>query len=68
VCLTDRGPARINPLLETLQTLLELGDGRVTASEVVDLAARPPVAQTVAVARTVRLRNSSGPSRVTQRR
>jgi exodeoxyribonuclease V gamma subunit len=45
VRLADRGPARMNPLLETLQTLLGLADGRVTASEVRDLAASGPVAR-----------------------
>ena len=45
VRVADRGPARINPLLEILQTLLGLADGRVTASEVLDLAAAGPVAR-----------------------
>ena len=45
VRLADRGPARTNPLLDTLQTLLGLADGRVTASEVLDLVASEPVAR-----------------------
>jgi exodeoxyribonuclease V gamma subunit len=45
VRLADRGPARTNRLLETLQTLLGLADARVTASEVLDLIAREPVAR-----------------------
>lgn len=45
VRLADRGPARTNPMLEVLQTLLGLADGRVTASEVLDLAAAGPVAR-----------------------
>lgn len=45
VRLADRGPARTNPLLQTLQTLLALADGRVTASEVLDLIAVDPVAR-----------------------
>lgn len=45
VRLADRSPAYTNPLLEVVATLLELADGRVTASEVLDLAAREPVAR-----------------------
>lgn len=45
VRLADRGPARTNPLLQILQTLLALADGRVTASEVLDLIAVDPVAR-----------------------
>ncbi|WP_199433652.1 exodeoxyribonuclease V subunit gamma [Qaidamihabitans albus] len=45
VRLADRGLARTNPLLETVATLLRLADGRVTASEVLDLAASEPVAR-----------------------
>ena len=45
VRLADRGPARTNPLLQILQTLLALADGRVTAGEVLDLTAVDPVAR-----------------------
>ena len=45
VRLADRGPARINPLLQFFQLLLNLGDGRVMASEVLDLIAFGPVAR-----------------------
>lgn len=45
VRLADRGPARINPLLQILKMLLDLGDARVTASEVLDLIAAGPVAR-----------------------
>lgn len=45
VRLADRGAARTNPLLQILQTLLALADGRVTASEVLDLIAVDPVAR-----------------------
>ncbi len=43
VRLADRSLRRTNPLLETLSRLLELADGRVTAGEVLDLAATEPV-------------------------
>ena len=43
VRLADRGPARTNPLLQILQILLALADGRVTASEVLDLIVASPV-------------------------
>ncbi|MFP5334055.1 MAG: exodeoxyribonuclease V subunit gamma [Actinomycetes bacterium] len=43
VRLADRSLRRTNPLLELLSRLLELADGRVTASEVLDLAAGAPV-------------------------
>jgi exodeoxyribonuclease V gamma subunit len=45
VRLADRGPARVNPLLDTVATLVGLADGRITASEVLDLAATAPVAR-----------------------
>jgi exodeoxyribonuclease V gamma subunit len=45
VRIADRGPARVNPLLAILQTLVQLADGRVTASDVLDLAAEAPVAR-----------------------
>ncbi len=43
VRLADRSPRYVNPVLMLLGTLLELADGRVTASEVLDLAASEPV-------------------------
>jgi len=43
VRLADRSLRRTNPLLDVLAALLELADGRVTASQVLDLAASPPV-------------------------
>lgn len=43
VRLADRAPGRTNPVLGLLATLLTLADGRVTASEVLDLAATEPV-------------------------
>lgn len=43
VRLADRGLRQTNPLLAALATLLELADGRVTASSVLDLAAAAPV-------------------------
>jgi exodeoxyribonuclease V gamma subunit len=43
VRLADRSLRQTNPLLDTLAGLLELADGRVTASQVLDLAATPPV-------------------------
>ena len=43
VRLADRSLRQTNPLLATLGQLLELADGRVTASQVLDLAASPPV-------------------------
>jgi exodeoxyribonuclease V gamma subunit len=45
VRLADRGLAQVNPLLDTVATLVALADGRVTASEVLDLAATAPVAR-----------------------
>ncbi|GHE78000.1 RecBCD enzyme subunit RecC [Amycolatopsis deserti] len=45
VRLADRGPARTNPVLDIVSTLLRLADGRVTAGEVLDLAASEPVAR-----------------------
>ncbi len=45
VRLADRGPARTNPLLQLMQILLALADGRVTASEVLDLMAADPVSR-----------------------
>jgi exodeoxyribonuclease V gamma subunit len=43
VSLADRGAGVVNPVLGVLSTLLRLADGRVTASEVLDLAASAPV-------------------------
>jgi exodeoxyribonuclease V gamma subunit len=43
VRLADRSLHQTNPLLATIAQLLELADGRVTASQVLDLAASPPV-------------------------
>jgi exodeoxyribonuclease V gamma subunit len=43
VRLADRALTRTNPLLDTLSGLLALADGRVTASQVLDLAASPAV-------------------------
>ncbi|MCW2622361.1 MAG: recC, partial [Frankiales bacterium] len=43
VRLADRSLRQTNPLLDTVAGLLELADGRVTASQVLDLAAHPPV-------------------------
>ncbi|MFJ2518185.1 exodeoxyribonuclease V subunit gamma [Cellulosimicrobium cellulans] len=43
VSLADRGAGTTNPVLALLATLLRLADGRVTASEVLDLAASAPV-------------------------
>jgi exodeoxyribonuclease V gamma subunit len=43
VRLADRALRQTNPLLATVSRLLELADGRVTASQVLDLAAWPPV-------------------------
>lgn len=45
VRLADRGLAYTNPLLDTVAGLLRLAAGRVTASEVLDLAASGPVAR-----------------------
>lgn len=45
VRMADRGPAHTNPLLQVLQTLLALADGRVTAGEVLDMMASGPVAR-----------------------
>ena len=43
VRLADRSLRQTNPLLDTLANLLALADGRVTASQVLDLAATAPV-------------------------
>lgn len=43
VRLADRGLMHTNPLLATAATLVSLATGRATASEVLDLAASPPV-------------------------
>lgn len=43
VRIADRSPARTNPVLAVLETLLGLADSRVTASAVVDLAGAAPV-------------------------
>lgn len=41
--LADRSPARINPLLDIAGVLLDLAGERITATQVLDLAAREPV-------------------------
>lgn len=43
VRLADRSPGATNPLLEVAATLVELAAGRVTAAQVLDLAASAPV-------------------------
>lgn len=43
VRLADRGLRRTNPVLAVVSTLVDLADARVTASEVLDLAAAAPV-------------------------
>nr|CAA9362961.1 MAG: Exodeoxyribonuclease V gamma chain [uncultured Nocardioidaceae bacterium] len=43
VRLADRSLRQTNPLLATIARLLELADARVTASQLLDLAAFPPV-------------------------
>ncbi|WP_231384110.1 exodeoxyribonuclease V subunit gamma [Cellulomonas sp. URHD0024] len=43
VRIADRAPARANPVLAVVATLLELADSRVGASAVVDLAGQAPV-------------------------
>ena len=43
VRLADRALRQTNPLLDVVAGVLELADGRVTASQVLDLAARPAV-------------------------
>ncbi|MEU4162128.1 exodeoxyribonuclease V subunit gamma [Actinoplanes sp. NPDC026670] len=43
VRLADRALRRVNPLFGVIARLLELADGRVTAAEVLDLAAMAPV-------------------------
>jgi exodeoxyribonuclease V gamma subunit len=43
--LADRSPARINPVLDTARVLLELAGERITATDVLDLASREPVAR-----------------------
>ncbi len=43
VRLADRALRRTNPLLDVVASVLELADGRVTASQVLDLAALEPV-------------------------
>jgi len=43
VRLADRSLRQTNPLLDTVAGLLDLADGRVTASQVLDLAAQAPV-------------------------
>ncbi|HZG96644.1 MAG TPA: exodeoxyribonuclease V subunit gamma [Nocardioidaceae bacterium] len=45
VRLADRALRQTNPVLATTVRLLELADARVTASQVVDLAALPPVSR-----------------------
>lgn len=43
VRLADRSLRQTNPILGTVSRVLELADGRMTASELLDLADRPPV-------------------------
>ncbi|MBJ7521591.1 MAG: exodeoxyribonuclease V subunit gamma [Solirubrobacteraceae bacterium] len=43
VRLADRSLRQTNPILGTISRLLELADGRMTASDLLDLADRPPV-------------------------
>lgn len=43
VRLADRAQRAVNPLLDVIATLLELADGRVTVTEVLDLCAAEPV-------------------------
>ncbi|MGH2856266.1 MAG: exodeoxyribonuclease V subunit gamma [Solirubrobacteraceae bacterium] len=43
VRLADRSPRRTNPILDAVARILELAEGRVTASEVLDLAGRAAV-------------------------
>jgi exodeoxyribonuclease V gamma subunit len=45
VSAADRSLRQTNPLLATIARLLELADSRVTASQVLDLAALPPVSR-----------------------
>jgi exodeoxyribonuclease V gamma subunit len=45
VRLADRSLRQTNPVLTVVARLLELADARLTASEVLDLAAMPPVRQ-----------------------
>jgi exodeoxyribonuclease V gamma subunit len=45
VRLADRSVRQTNPLLSVAAQLLQLAGARVTASEVLDLASRPPVAR-----------------------
>ncbi|MBI3224374.1 MAG: exodeoxyribonuclease V subunit gamma [Mycolicibacterium cosmeticum] len=45
VRIADRGAANVNPLLHILQTLMKLANGRVTATEVLDLAAETAVSR-----------------------
>jgi exodeoxyribonuclease V gamma subunit len=45
VRLADRALRQVNPLLDTVATLLELAETRVTAAQVLDLLASPPVRQ-----------------------
>ncbi len=43
VRLADRALVQTNPLLATVSLLLDLADSRITASQLLDLAGRPPV-------------------------
>ena len=43
VRLADRSLRQTNPVMSVAATVLEMADGRMTASEVLDLAAAPPV-------------------------
>ena len=45
VRLADRSLRRVNPLLSVLDRLLDLAEGRLPASALLDLAASPPVAR-----------------------
>lgn len=45
VRLADRSLRELNPLLRTLQELLDLGDSRAGMSQILDLCADPPIAR-----------------------
>lgn len=45
VRIADRGAANVNPLLNIIATLMRLANGRVTATEVLDLAAETAVSR-----------------------
>lgn len=45
VRIADRGANRVNPLLDITHALIGQANGRITATEVLDLAASPPVSR-----------------------